>query len=111
MSDQTTYVSQLREEVQQFVIERDWQQFHAPKNLAMSLAVEAAELKGEIRDDGVGFDPPAHEPDHGGGMAVGLLGMNERVGLLGGGLNIESEPGGGTKISFTVPLDRGVADA
>jgi NTP pyrophosphatase (non-canonical NTP hydrolase) len=27
-----------------FVRERDWEQFHAPKNLAMSLAIEAAEL-------------------------------------------------------------------
>ena len=27
-----------------FVAERDWQQFHSPKNLAMGLAVEAAEL-------------------------------------------------------------------
>jgi NTP pyrophosphatase (non-canonical NTP hydrolase) len=30
--------------VQQFVDRRDWQQFHAPKNLAMSMAIEAAEL-------------------------------------------------------------------
>jgi NTP pyrophosphatase (non-canonical NTP hydrolase) len=27
-----------------FAVERDWEQFHAPKNLAMALAVEAAEL-------------------------------------------------------------------
>jgi NTP pyrophosphatase (non-canonical NTP hydrolase) len=30
--------------VQAFVDERDWRQFHTPKNLAMSLAIEAAEL-------------------------------------------------------------------
>jgi NTP pyrophosphatase (non-canonical NTP hydrolase) len=44
MNDQTTSVGQLRELVGQFVAERDWQQFHTPKNLSMSLAIEAAEL-------------------------------------------------------------------
>lgn len=44
MSDQETTVSQLRELVRAFVEERDWRQFHTPKNLSMSLAIEAAEL-------------------------------------------------------------------
>jgi NTP pyrophosphatase (non-canonical NTP hydrolase) len=34
----------LKELVADFVAQRDWQQFHSPKNLAMSLAIEAAEL-------------------------------------------------------------------
>ena len=34
----------LRGQVREFVHERDWRQFHSPKNLAMALAVEAAEL-------------------------------------------------------------------
>ena len=42
--DAETTVGQLRELVQQFVTERDWDQFHAPKNLVMALAIEAAEL-------------------------------------------------------------------
>jgi len=44
MADATTNVADLRELVRQFVAERDWQQFHAPKNLSMALAIEAAEL-------------------------------------------------------------------
>lgn len=44
MSDATETLAQLRQAVQQFVDERDWRQFHTPKNLAMSLAIEAAEL-------------------------------------------------------------------
>ena len=44
MTDQTTTVHELRELVRRFVEERDWRQFHAPKNLSMSLAIEAAEL-------------------------------------------------------------------
>jgi len=43
-SDHETTVQSLREMVRQFVDERDWQQFHAPKNLSMALAIEAAEL-------------------------------------------------------------------
>ena len=44
MSDRQTTVAELRELVEAFVERRDWHQFHAPKNLAMSLAIEAAEL-------------------------------------------------------------------
>lgn len=44
MSDKTTTVEELRQLVQAFVDERDWQQFHTPKNLSMSIAIEAAEL-------------------------------------------------------------------
>jgi len=44
MSDSTTTLADLRELVRLFVAEREWEQFHAPKNLSMSLAIEAAEL-------------------------------------------------------------------
>jgi dCTP diphosphatase len=44
MSDIETTVADLRALVADFVEKRDWRQFHAPKNLAMSLAIEAAEL-------------------------------------------------------------------
>jgi NTP pyrophosphatase (non-canonical NTP hydrolase) len=43
-SDSTATVSQLKERVLAFARERDWEQFHAPKNLSMALAAEAAEL-------------------------------------------------------------------
>lgn len=43
-TDRETTVAALRDLVEQFVAERDWHQFHAPKNLAMALAIEAAEL-------------------------------------------------------------------
>ncbi len=44
VTDSTTTVSELRQLVQQFVDERDWNAFHNPKNLSMSLAIEAGEL-------------------------------------------------------------------
>ena len=44
MHDLETTVAQLRSEVAAFVEKRQWQTFHSPKNLAMSVAIEAAEL-------------------------------------------------------------------
>ena len=44
LSDSSTTVSLLKERVLAFVRERDWEQFHSPKNLSMALAAEAAEL-------------------------------------------------------------------
>jgi NTP pyrophosphatase (non-canonical NTP hydrolase) len=43
-NDNTTSVAELKTLVDDFVRERDWSQFHSPKNLAMALAIEAAEL-------------------------------------------------------------------
>jgi len=39
-----TDFDRIRKQVRQFVIERDWDQFHSPKNLSMALIVEAAEM-------------------------------------------------------------------
>lgn len=44
MSDATTTVAELKKLVDDFVAERDWERFHDPKNLAASIAIEAAEL-------------------------------------------------------------------
>jgi NTP pyrophosphatase (non-canonical NTP hydrolase) len=44
MPDDQTSIADLRVQVKAFVAERDWAQFHSPKNLSMAIAVEAAEL-------------------------------------------------------------------
>lgn len=44
MNDATTTVAQLRERVMAFAREREWEQFHSPKNLSMALAAESGEL-------------------------------------------------------------------
>jgi NTP pyrophosphatase (non-canonical NTP hydrolase) len=44
MPDHSTTVAELRQAMARFVAERDWEQFHSPKNLVMGLSVEAAEL-------------------------------------------------------------------
>ncbi|MGQ0579444.1 MAG: nucleotide pyrophosphohydrolase [Betaproteobacteria bacterium] len=44
MSTTPDSLSDLRERLRRFAAERDWEQFHIPKNLAMSVAIEAAEI-------------------------------------------------------------------
>ena len=43
MDDQTT-IAELRLVVQKFVDDRNWAKYHTPKNLSMSIAIEAAEI-------------------------------------------------------------------
>ena len=50
-----------------------------------------------IEDDGRGFDPSAS------GKGMGLVGMRERLALIGGKLKIESRSGGGTTLVAVVP--------
>jgi signal transduction histidine kinase len=52
-----------------------------------------------IEDDGVGFEVASARPD-----GLGLLGMRERVALLGGRMAIESSPGAGTTCLAEVPV-------
>jgi signal transduction histidine kinase len=52
-----------------------------------------------VEDDGVGFEPHRARED-----GIGLVGMRERVALLGGRLAIESRPGAGTTFVAEVPL-------
>jgi dCTP diphosphatase len=44
MHDGATTVAEIRERVMNFARERDWEQFHSPKNLSMALAAESGEL-------------------------------------------------------------------
>ncbi|MBX3663210.1 MAG: nucleotide pyrophosphohydrolase [Burkholderiales bacterium] len=43
-SPSTPTLAALRRQLRQFAAAREWEQFHTPKNLAMALSVEAAEL-------------------------------------------------------------------
>jgi signal transduction histidine kinase/ligand-binding sensor domain-containing protein len=55
-----------------------------------------------IRDNGKGFDPAAVTPTTA-GDGFGLVGMSERVRMMGGDINIVSAPGHGTTITILVP--------
>jgi NTP pyrophosphatase (non-canonical NTP hydrolase) len=51
MTDHFDSLRHLRSRINQFVAERDWAQFHTPKNLAMAMIVEAAELVEQFQWD------------------------------------------------------------
>lgn len=59
----------------------------------------------EIEDDGEGFSPGSLPPPAARERGLGLLGMQERIELFGGTLEIDSAPGSGTRIAVAVPLD------
>jgi signal transduction histidine kinase len=52
----------------------------------------------DVRDDGIGFDPGLVKSD-----GFGLMTMRQRMSRLAGALEVESEPGGGTAVSASVP--------
>ena len=47
--DQTTTVQELKDAIERFADERDWKQFHDPKNLVMAMASEVGELTEHFR--------------------------------------------------------------
>ena len=57
----------------------------------------------EIKDNGKGIRPE----DMAGTKSLGLLGMKERAGLLGGKMEIAGAPGKGTRVSVTIPIAPG----
>jgi dCTP diphosphatase len=62
MNDDKTTVDELKGIVDRFVSERQWEQFHKPKNLAMSIAIEAAELMEHFQ--WIGSDQPIEQVDN-----------------------------------------------
>jgi len=66
----------------------------------LTLTLEGADLCLTVSDDGVGFVAAAGRP-----TSFGLVGMRERVLIMGGQLSLDSAPGEGTTLSVRVPLD------
>jgi signal transduction histidine kinase len=58
----------------------------------------------EVEDDGAGFEPGRMKRPRETGEGLGLLGMHERLALVGGRCDIDSEPGGGTRVVTELPL-------
>lgn len=57
----------------------------------------------DVHDDGMGFDPDHAATNRTGDGGMGLVAMSERVHELGGSLEIESSPGGGTTVVAELP--------
>jgi signal transduction histidine kinase len=64
----------------------------------------------EVTDDGRGFDYEDVHPSMTDMQALGILGMKERAGLVGGTVEIDSEPRRGTTVRILVPLHQGGGD-
>ena len=58
-----------------------------------------------VTDDGGGFDPDGVPRGH-----LGLIGMRQRVDLVGGELSVRSRPGKGTTIEAAVPIEPASAE-
>jgi PAS domain S-box-containing protein len=63
-----------------------------------------------VSDQGAGFDPVAMPLAGEGGRGFGLLGIQERLGFMGGILKIESSPGHGSRFVLSVPVTTPAAD-
>ena len=72
--------------------------------VSLKLRESAGSLQLIVRDDGRGFDVPAARERSAHGGSQGLLGMQERVALAGGDLEIESNVGRGTSVRARLPL-------
>lgn len=56
-----------------------------------------------VKDEGAGFDPSWLKQEGGAGGGFGLFSIRERIGLLGGRLQVESTPGKGSRFTLTLP--------
>jgi len=72
-------------------------------HVSVIMELNHGSLRVLVEDDGRGFDSDRTSTD-GTGRTLGVFGMQERAGLIGGTLKIESAPGEGTTIALDVPL-------
>jgi len=70
-------------------------------SVTVVLQQQASQLMLSISDDGIGFDPSVPRE----GISFGLAGIRERVLLLGGVLQIDSQAQQGTTLTVTLPID------
>jgi signal transduction histidine kinase len=70
-------------------------------HVAVTLAGTGQGVELVVMDDGIGFDTA---PAGNGQKEMGIIGMRERVRLVGGTVNIISQPSHGTTIVFSIPL-------
>lgn len=75
------------------------------KSVTINMEFMEKELRLYIYDDGKGFDMESLKEKNGDiGGGFGLISMRERIDLLGGELDIHSEPGKGTRLNIVIPF-------
>lgn len=73
----------------------------AAEHASLTATLAEGSVRIVVGDDGAGFDAGAENEGR------GLIGMRERVALLGGEIAVRSEPGGGTEVLATLPVGGG----
>jgi PAS domain S-box-containing protein len=69
------------------------------KKVTVTMTQQGQDVRLEVQDWGIGFDPESVEKGH-----FGLEGIRQRVRLLGGRLTIKSTPGSGTLVQAVIPI-------
>jgi signal transduction histidine kinase len=73
------------------------------ENVLVEVSREGEELVVEVEDDGRGFEPREVSGEAPSGRGLGLMGIRERLELLGGSAHFDSAPGEGTRVVLRVP--------
>jgi signal transduction histidine kinase len=76
------------------------------RHVDISVARDGETVRLSVADDGSGFDESRVPSGH-----LGVAGMRARVGLVGGTLELRSEPGQGTSIEVRIPISGAIAAA
>jgi signal transduction histidine kinase len=69
------------------------------KHVEVRMAFLPERIQLSVKDDGAGFDPSAPRPGH-----YGLINLQERANKLGATVTIDTRPGAGVHVTFSVPL-------
>lgn len=78
-------------------------QHSGARTVSVTLTDDGEGVRMEIRDDGHGFRPGPSAVSEGSRDGIGLVGMHERMRLLGGHLDVQSAPGGPTVVTAVAP--------
>jgi signal transduction histidine kinase/HAMP domain-containing protein len=77
----------------------------AARNVAITCRLSRPVVEVCVEDDGIGFDLSGLSPAPDNPRGLGLLGMQERLELIGGQMEIETTPGLGTRLFIRIPLE------
>ncbi len=73
------------------------------KSGTVTLEFDEDSLLLEVKDDGIGFQPPERLGEYVSKSKLGIIGMEQRILSIGGEMDVDSSPGRGTKIWASIP--------
>jgi signal transduction histidine kinase len=73
------------------------------RSVRVQIDFGAKSVKAAVSDDGKGFESPKQLGDLASAGRLGLIGMEERAGMLGGRVRLESKPNAGTSVMVEIP--------